>query len=77
MILVRSDPKRAAQKLSTTNPSTNEATKRKSDALIIKMKIPKARIVTGSVSTISTGRTSTLRTPSTSAAIHAVRKLSI
>ena len=77
MILVRSEPKRADQKLSTTKPSTNEATKRKSDALIIKMKIPNVRIVTGSVSIMSIGRTRTLRNPSTSAATKAVRKLSI
>jgi hypothetical protein len=60
MRLKSNEPMSALQKLAMCIPSTNDAMKSSIDALITKIKSPSVITVTGSVSTISTGRTRTL-----------------
>lgn len=65
------DPRSADHMLSTLKPSTNEATKRNRDALIMNMKIPSVTMVIGSVRITNIGRTIALRSPRQIAAMTA------
>jgi len=71
MILTMIEPRSAIQKLETENPSTNDATNKKSSALITKIKSPRVNIVIGRVKRMRTGRTRAFTTPRKNAAISA------
>src|SRR5690348_17683458 len=64
--LMTSDPQKAAQKLATTNDLPTEPTKYSSSALMTSVNSPSVRITSGSESSQSSGRRSTLRMPSSS-----------
>jgi len=68
-------PKTPDQKPATTKPWMNEPTSQKSSPFSTKMNRPSVTSVTGSVSRISTGRTTALMSPSTRAAASALAKL--
>ena len=69
--LMRTEPSKAYQKLSTKNPSRNDAANKKMAALSTKVKSPSVKIVIGKVSINKTGRTIVLSTPRTIAAMSA------
>jgi hypothetical protein len=66
----------AHQNEATEKPSIRELTRRIKTAFITKAKRPRERIVTGSVKSRSSGRMKVFTTPSTTAVIRALRKLS-
>jgi len=68
-------PKTPGQKPATTKFWMNEPTNQNRRPFSTKMNSPSVRMVTGSVSRNSTGRTTAFMRPSTSAATSAVVKL--
>ena len=70
-----SEPSRAAPKPATWKPSSTLAAAQNMSALITNRNSPTVTMVTGSVSTTSTGRSTTLNSPITKAAINAEGKL--
>src|ERR1700744_6088127 len=74
-MLYRIEPKNADQNPDTSKPFSSDAHNQKHSAFTTSMKSPSVRIVTGSVSRISTGRNTALMRPSTTATISAVPKL--
>ena len=68
-IETKNEPISAVIKPETAKPSTNEAVKIKSAALIKNINKPRVRIVIGSVKIISSGFINTLSNPKMSAAI--------
>jgi len=61
--------RKAVPKLEIVNPLTSAETSKSMTALITSKKMPKVNTVSGSVRTISTGRTIALTNPSSSAEI--------
>src|SRR5260363_229257 len=72
--LYRMEPNNADQKSATSKPFSIQAANWKSSALITKIKRPSVIIVTGKVSSTSSGRINALIKPSTTAATKVVPK---
>src|SRR5260363_240480 len=68
------EPNNADQKSATSKPFSIQAANWKSSALITKIKRPSVIIVTGKVSSTSSGRINALIKPTTTAATKAVTK---
>lgn len=65
------DPTKAGQKPATVKPAKNEAANQNSPALMMNTKIPKVKILIGSVSSIKIGRTKRFKNAKTMAAMMA------